>query len=617
MKKIVLLEKLTIFKLILFLPLNFFFEKIYYRDISENLKKDWVENFIIKFGILSLGFNDIDCHYYLKGFEIRKKLELNFIKNYVEKNNLYFYLIKKYSVNTEKFKLCLRGELEGMGDPIESHSISLIEKYKFLEDKIIYYYPISYTSCLLLKDYHNNLKVSSVTFLISFFFNIFFQILFELIKKIKIKITNKNFTKDLNKKFINLKNYKIAFFPHQGLVYGKAKAYNKNFYYNINENSKLNKKNILNIIREEGAQYLFTKRFFSWWSMPHIYMKNYKEKNNFAQIIFFLKKIKKKSLFDIHELILFFFISKTIIKIERNLIFFDNLPNLKLVLCDYDILFEKTILIACDIKKIKTVAIQDRYAVNTVLPPLFFNFYFITGDKFEIYFKEYGYLVDKYYSIGTSRTSLNRNKKKLSNQSEYLRINKINKKKILFVGLHINDKFTTRRHGEIGLSLKNNIFFFKELINISKKFKNFYFIVRLKNFENWDLLPREVLNDINNSKNLEIGISEKLNIYDLISLCDLVVARQTSLIEESLSDNIPVIVLDEMNFYSNYADYPLSKLVITVKNSEELNMHFDRFNEGKSLYSPEMKRKINEYFIENKKDLDFKSKFQNILEEII
>ena len=198
-----------------------------------------------------------------------------------------------------------------------------------------------------------------------------------------------------------------------------------------------------------------------------------------------------------------------------------------------------------------------------------------------------------------------------------MRINKINKKKILFVGLHINDKFTTRRYGEIGLSLKNNIFFFKELINISKKFKNFYFIVRLKSFKNWDLLPREVLNDINNSKNLEIGISEKLNIYDLISLCDLVVARQTSLIEESLSDNIPVIVLDEVNFYSNYADYPLSKLVITVKNSEELNMHFDRFNEGKSLYSPEMKRKINEYFIENKKDLDFKSKFQNILEEII
>ena len=87
------------------------------------------------------------------------------------------------------------------------------------------------------------------------------------------------------------------------------------------------------------------------------------------------------------------------------------------------------------------------------------------------------------------------------------------KKKILFVGLHIHDKFTTRLEGEIGLSLKNNIFFFKELINISKKFKNFYFIVRLKNFENWDLLPREVLNDINNSKNLEIGISEKLNIY--------------------------------------------------------------------------------------------------------
>ena len=66
----------------------------------------------------------------MKGFEIRKKLELNFIKNYVEKNSLYFFFIKKYSVNTEKFKLCLRGELENMSDPTESHSISLIEKYQ-------------------------------------------------------------------------------------------------------------------------------------------------------------------------------------------------------------------------------------------------------------------------------------------------------------------------------------------------------------------------------------------------------------------------------------------------------------------------------------------------------
>ena len=51
----------------------------------------------------------------------------------------------------------------------------------------------------------------------------------------------------------------------------------------------------------------------------------------------------------------------------------------------------------------------------------------------------------------------------------------------------------------------------------------------------------------------KIVLLEKLTIYDLISLCDFVVARQTSLIEESLSDNIPVIVLDEINFYSNYA----------------------------------------------------------------
>ena len=97
MKKIVLFEKLTIFTLILFIPFKFFFEKIYYRDISENLKKNWVENFLIKVGFLNLGFNDIECTCYLNSFEIRKKLELNFIKNYLEKNVINF-TIKKIDI---------------------------------------------------------------------------------------------------------------------------------------------------------------------------------------------------------------------------------------------------------------------------------------------------------------------------------------------------------------------------------------------------------------------------------------------------------------------------------------------------------------------------------------
>lgn len=439
-----------------------------------------------------------------------------------------------------------------------------------------------------------------------------------LIKRLKIKQLKNNLIKNLNNKSINLKDYKIAFFPHQGLKYGKS--YSKIFYYNSDKNSKLNKKNVLNIIRDDSYKpelLLFTKRFFSFWNMPNIYMKDYKLENNLSRIILFFKKLKIKKVLNLYELILFFFMSKSIIKIEKNLLFFDNLPNLKTIICDYDILFEKTILLACDIKKIKTVAIQDRYAVNTLLSPLFFNHYFIVGEKFEPFFKDYGYIVDKYYPIGMSRSSHFINKKKLIIKNEYIRLNKIEKKKVLFLGLKVDNKFITRLNGEIGTSLKNNIFFFEELIKISKNFKDFYFILRLKSYKNFNLLPKKILSEIHDLKNVEIDYSDKLNIYELLSICDLVVGRQSSIIEESLSDNIPSIILDEDNLFSNYKSYPLNKIIITIKNSQQLNMYFDRFYEGKSLYSPEMKNKINEYLLPNKKDLNFKSKLQNILEEIV
>ena len=48
---------------------------------------------------------------------------------------------------------------------------------------------------------------------------------------------------------------------------------------------------------------------------------------------------------------------------------------------------------------------------------------------------------------------------------------------------------------------------------------------------------------------------------------------------ECISDDIPVVVLDEMNFLSNYTSYPLHKLFVNAKNSEELNMYIDKLED--------------------------------------
>ena len=179
------------------------------------------------------------------------------------------------------------------------------------------------------------------------------------------------------------------------------------------------------------------------------------------------------------------------------------------------------------------------------------------------------------------------------------------------------NKFYKMLEGETGSTIENNIFFIKELINISKRFKDLHFILRFKMYKNFELLPKTLIEELKKCSNIEFDPLEKVNIYDLLSLCDLIVGRQSTLIEEGLSDDIPAIILDEINFFSNYNSYPLNKLILTAKNSKELNTYFDRFYEGKSLYSPELKLEIGRYLLSNKDSLDFKSKLQNILEEII
>ena len=84
-------------------------------------------------------------------------------------------------------------------------------------------------------------------------------------------------------------------------------------------------------------------------------------------------------------------------------------------------------------------------------------------------------------------------------------------------------------------------------------------------YDNFELLPKDLIEELKKCRNIEIDPLEKVNIYDLLSLCDLVIGRQSTLIEEGLSDEIPTIVLDEINFFSNYNSYPLHKLILTAK----------------------------------------------------
>ena len=74
-----------------------------------------------------------------------------------------------------------------MEGTFESLSLSLIEKYFSLKENIIYYFPYKISSYLLIKNYHNNLKVFSIFIMVTIIQDFFKKILKKIIKIFLLK----------------------------------------------------------------------------------------------------------------------------------------------------------------------------------------------------------------------------------------------------------------------------------------------------------------------------------------------------------------------------------------------------------------------------------------------
>lgn len=620
MKNIIIVEKLNLFLLVLSIFLKIFNKNIYYRNISKILRRSFVDDLLTKFGIKNIGFNDINIKYIHEGYAIKKNLELKFIEKKVEKNFLFLSFLKKYNINVDKFKICLRKQLGGFG--FAGESISLIEKNFSLKNNKIHYITDTSLSYLLLLNFNKNLKVYSFVvlfklILLSFkkFFNIFKKNIFRIIRKF-IK-QNKKIKYNLDN--LSLDNFEIAFFPHKSLKYGKA--YNKTYIYSKNKEDKLYKSKVLTILKEPVDK--FSKRYFKLYNIPNIATDDLIKKLKLSELSYLFKDsnlINFIKNFSISNFLVSFFIFKNILEIEKNITLFEKLNKLKIIYCDYDVLFPSTILIACEIKKIKTISHQERYSLNTtpVFPPLFYNYYLCAGISFQKEFENHGYIVDKYFNIGTLRTSRHINKKKLEIKSEFQRLRNIKSKKVLCVGTYILNKYETREEGEDGTSIKNNNEFFNQIIILAKKFPDLYFIIRLKDDSTTYLLQKNILDEIEQINNIELSKnSSKINIYEIVRLSSFVIGRATSLVEESLNDEIPAIIYDEVNVMRCYSNYHLNKTIITAKNNEELCKYLKVYLNNESLYNDNLKNELDKSFAKHLIHLEAKTKVQNVLRDLL
>ena len=177
-------------------------------------------------------------------------------------------------------------------------------------------------------------------------------------------------------------------------------------------------------------------------------------------------------------------------------------------------------------------------------------------------------------------------------------------------------------HSSVAANWSSQISFMEDIIKLSEYLKDTFIVVRYKSI-NWinNSHFKKILKKINDSKNITISTNYKESFYSykLCANADLVIAKHTSLVDECLVNEIPVLVYEY--------GHNLTKIMSGVFNylSSELMCHNfqELLEKSKSLLhnnSSELKKEIIElnkkiYFVKEKGNV--KKKLINNLENLI
>ena len=378
----------------------------------------------------------------------------------------------------------------------------------------------------------NKNKRLTVIYLPIDFFNLILKLLIRLkiIFKLPIfKILSIFQQHKKNKTVIN-KKHTVSLILHGDTFYGvKNKiVYDKTLYYST-KYKDFKKENILHF----GYQLEKLKNR----SIKYKYLSdNHLTLRDIGSTLFFVLKsilyIRKFSdLFLILVLTInlkYFFNCKNIIKQHKEL---------KIALVDYENLCPKIIILAFMSLNIKTVATQERFAscfANVVDSMV--DDYFTASEKINKIIKNKKLLfIKKLIPVGMYRAD------KLSRK-----IKKKNSKNVIIaLGFHTHPTLHESQTSFI-LNWKASKLFLEEMYRLSHDINNCKIIIRYKHFDGYEnSYFKEIIEKINRRKNIKIDINNEIEYsYKLCSNADLVIARHTSLADECISRNIPVIFHD-------------------------------------------------------------------------
>jgi hypothetical protein len=245
---------------------------------------------------------------------------------------------------------------------------------------------------------------------------------------------------------------------------------------------------------------------------------------------------------------------------------------LRIAILDYDILCPKTLIFALEKNNIKTVATQERFIhtfYSSYATVIVDTYYTVSEYTANLIKKSKYYDVRNIIPVGQYRSDyLSLYKKKIIPKE--ISKAKESGKKILVVLGFAPPSLRFKSYTSLQSSWSSQISFLEDIIKLSQNLKNTFIVIRYKNLD-WPLRTDEyfknILNKTNNCGNITISenYKEPFHAYKLCANADLIIAKHTSLADECLSNEIPVLFYDYTHnmkrIVSDAFDYSPSRLM--------------------------------------------------------
>ena len=363
-----------------------------------------------------------------------------------------------------------------------------------------------------------------------------FLLLFKL-----TKINKKKESETLNKSYFNdVEKKKVAFATHNGLSYGPL--FEKTLYYSEDKNSCLHKNNILHL---DYSNVPSPEKNIYWVSLKKVKISYGKIflKTFYACIkTFYL--IRGWQNFLAWLLLMNAYISYAIYHESIK-----KFKSLKICIIDYDLACPKTLILALEKQNIKTVATQERmittfssYYANIMLD----TYYTVSEYTAKIIQNSKHHDVKNIIPVGQYRSDYIKLFKKKFIPKEISKAKKNGKKILIVLGYDcVNNWFESPPEACVNWSAQKS--FLEDCFKLAQNLNNTYLILRYK-YLDWanNKYFENILNKINNCENIMISnnYEEFWYAYKLCSNADLIIAKHTSLADECLANEIPVLFYD-------------------------------------------------------------------------